>query len=415
MPMLVIARVLQGVFGGGLLAKAQSILFETFPPAEQAMAQGLFGAVVIAGPAIGPTLGGYIVTNLDWRWIFFINLPIGIFAFAMAATYLPADAAKKQSNASIDFIAIALLTIGLGALQTFLEEGYSEDWFDSSLIKTLFVVAIVSLVAFVWRSLRSEHPVVDLRVLKHRSLTAAAVVSMVVGMGLYGALFAVPIFAQTVLGMTSQQTGMVLLPGALVSAFMMPVVAKLMRILDTRVLLVSGALIVIASMIQLNHLTPQTGADDLFWPLVTRAFGTVMMFLPLSMAALGTIPKKDVAAATGLYNLTRQLGGSIGIAILTTLLASRTAFHRAILVEKLSAIDPAVQARVATLTAAFAGKGGDAHQRALGVLDGSVNLQASVMSFADTFMLTAWLFLGAMPLLLVLRPPQKGAQVSAGH
>lgn len=415
---LVFARVLQGLFGGGLLAKAQSILFETFPKEEQPMAQALFGVVAIAGPAIGPTLGGYIVTNLDWRWIFFINLPIGILALFMTMASMPPDDATPKAKGDIDFLSIAYLAAGLGALQTVLEEGFSEDWFDSSLIRWMSLVSVTCLVLFVRRTLASDHPVVDLRVLRYRSLAAGSVLSMVVGMGLYGAMFAVPIFAQTMLHFTSQQTGMLMLPGALVSAFTMPIVAKLLRKFDPRVLIFTGACIVITSMTMLARLTPSTGAGDMFWPLLIRGFGTVMMFLPMSMAVLGPIPVKDISAATGLYNLTRQLGGSIGIAILTTLLSARQAFHHAVLAEKLGLSDSATQARVAQLTAGFRASGVDlvtAKARALAVLDGAVQMQASVLSFNDTFYFGALAFIVAMPLLFLLGAGKPGVTADAGH
>ncbi|MBV9946201.1 MAG: DHA2 family efflux MFS transporter permease subunit, partial [Myxococcales bacterium] len=389
-----------------------SILFETFPREEQAMAQGLFTAVVIAGPAIGPTLGGYIVTNLDWRWIFFINVPIGVVATMACLAFLPKDE-KDGAKGSIDGWAIALLAIGLGAAQTFLEEGQTEDWFDSPFIVFLAVTSVVALVTFVWRTLTAKEPVVDLRVLRYRSLWSGALICAVVGMGLYGALFAVPIFAQSIMGLTSQQTGMLLLPGALTSAFAMPIVATLNRKVDPRVLVGAGALIIVATMFQLNHLTPQTGEADLFWPLVTRAFGTTLMFLPLSLAALGAVPKKEVAAATGLYNLTRQLGGSIGIAILTTLLARREQFHRSVLVEKLVSDAPAVQARVDALAGGLLAKGmtaPEAHTKALALLDGNVSAQAAVMSFADTFTATAALFVMVLPLLFLLGKPSGDAK-----
>jgi DHA2 family multidrug resistance protein len=211
---------------------------------------------------------------------------------------------------------------------------------------------------------------------------------------------------------------MVLLPGALASAFSMPIVAKLSQKVDARVLVGAGALIVVAAMFQLNNLTPQTGESDLFWPLVTRSFGTVLMFLPLNMAALGSVPKTEVAAATGLYNLTRQLGGSIGIAILTTLLARREAFHRSVIVEKLVATAPDVQARVEVVAGGLAVKGviaPDAHAKALALIDANVNAQAAVMSFADTFTATAALFLLALPLLVLLGKPSSAASGAGAH
>ncbi len=191
-----------------------------------------------------------------------------------------------------------------------LEEGQSEDWFDSPFITSFSIISVVSLVVFVWRQLNSKHPVVDLRVLRHRSLWAGSILSVIVGMGLYGALFSVPIFAQSMLHFTSQQTGMMLLPGALASAFAMPIVAKLLGKFDPRFLLVCGALIIVTALLQLGRLSPQTGEGDLFGPLMIRAFGTVLMFLPLNMATLGPLPKEDIGAASGFFSLTRQLGGA---------------------------------------------------------------------------------------------------------
>ncbi|MGZ3417158.1 MAG: DHA2 family efflux MFS transporter permease subunit [Polyangiales bacterium] len=413
--MLIFARVLQGLFGGGLLAKAQSFLFETFPKEEQASAQALFGVVAIAGPAIGPTLGGYIVTNLDWRWIFFINLPIGLVAIGMAATFLPTDV-RKETKGGVDWTALLLLAVGLGALQTLLEEGYSDDWFDSKFICMMAVTALFALVLFVRRQLQSDNPVVDLRVLRHRSLWAGCLVSAVIGMGLYGALFAVPIFAQSILRFTSQQTGMLLLPGAIASAFTMPIAAVLLKRFDPRILIATGACIVISAMMMLSKLNPQTSEQEMFWPLIIRGFGTVLMFLPMSMAALGSVPLHEVSKATGLYNLTRQLGGSIGIAILTTLLSARQAFHRAVLVEKAGVSDVATLDRVNAYAQAFIAKGIDpveAKKKALVLLDAAVSTQAAVLSFADTFWIVAVVFVATMPLLFLLGKGRSGAALDA--
>jgi MFS transporter, DHA2 family, multidrug resistance protein len=415
--MLTLARVLQGLAGGGLLAKAQAILFETFPREEQAMAQGFFGAVVIAGPVIGPTLGGYIVTNVGWRWIFFINLPVGIVAVFLCTLFLPQDPPLKKGGA-IDFLAIALLAIGLGSFQTFLEEGNSEDWFDSWLIRVTAVLAIVNLVAFVFRVLRSDEPVMDLRVLRYRSLAAGSVLSVVVGIALYGALFAVPIFATSVMHYTSQQTGVLMLPGALASAFAMPIAARLLQKMDPRVMLAMGGTVLAGAALWLSKLSPTTSANDLAMPLIVRSFGTVFMFLPLSMATIGPIPKSDVAAASAFYNLTRQLGGSIGVAMLSTVLARREAFHRSHLVDHLVVTDPAVQQRVQQIAAGLMQKGADAataKARALTMLSGGIDLQAAIISFSDTFRITAMLILCSLPLVLLLGKPASGAKVDAGH
>ena len=403
--MLIGARVLQGLCGGGLLAKAQAILFETFPKREQAMAQAFFGAIVIAGPTIGPTLGGYIVTNIDWRWIFFVNVPVGAVAVAMCATFLPADRAKDRDDGSVDWSGIALLAVGLGSLQTVLEEGQSEQWFESGFIVSFSVASLVALVLFVFRELNTPTPVVDLRVLRHRSLWAGSILSVTVGIALYGALFAVPLFAQTVLRYTSQQTGMLLLPGALASAIVMPIAGKAVTKVDARVLLVGGTLVLVVAILELTRLNPLTSESELAVPLVVRAFGTVFMFMPLSMATLGPIPKEDVGKATGFFSLTRQLGGSIGVAMLSALLDARTAFHRNVLVEKLDTWGPRTVERLSILTQGFVARGfelDDARAKALALLDGSVNLQALVMSFGDTFWVTALIVVATLPLVLLL-------------
>jgi MFS transporter, DHA2 family, multidrug resistance protein len=417
LPMLVIARVLQGLMGGGLLAKAQAILFETFPKEEQGVAQAFFGAIVIAGPAIGPTLGGYLVTNIGWRWIFFVNVPLGILAVLMCQASLKPDVESKNTS-QVDWIAILMLAVGLGSLQTLLEEGNSEDWFESRLIWLLFVSAIVSLVAFVFRELRSKSPVVDLRVLRYRSLWAGSILSVIVGMALYGTLFSVPIFAQTLMHYTSQETGMLLLPSALASAVTMIGAGQIIRKVDSRLGLVIGATILVFAVYQLSGLTSATGEDDFFWPLIIRSVGTVAMFLPLNMATLGPIPKQDIAAASGFFNLTRQLGGSIGVALLSLLLTQRQAFHRAVLVEKMSSGDPALLDRLHQLSGAFMAKGAvlvDAQRQALAALDGIVNREALVMSFNDTFFATGLLIVAFLPLVLLLGKADKNVKVDAGH
>jgi DHA2 family multidrug resistance protein len=417
LPLLVIARVLQGLMGGGLLAKAQAILFETFPPEEQGVAQAFFGAIVIAGPAIGPTLGGYLVTNIGWRWIFFVNVPLGILAVIMCQASLKPDGAKKNTS-QIDWTAIFLLACGLGSLQTLLEEGNSEDWFESRLICALFVSAIVSICAFVYRELKSKAPVVDLRVLRYRSLWAGSLLSVVVGMVLYGTLFGVPIFAQTLMHYTSQETGMLLLPSALASAVTMIGAGQIIRKVDSRLALVIGATILVTSVYMLSKMTSETGANDFFWPLIIRSVGTVAMFLPLNLATLGPIPKKDISAASGFFNLTRQLGGSIGVALLTLLLTQRQAFHRAVLVEKMPLADPHLIERVQMLTAGFMAKGAiliDAQRQALAALNGIVNREALVMSFNDSFFATGVLIVVFMPLVLLLGKVDKNVKVDAGH
>lgn len=418
LPMLVIARVLQGLAGGGLLAKAQAILYQTFPPSEQPMAQALFGAVVIAGPVIGPTLGGWIVSNVGWRWIFFINLPIGVVAVLMIAMFLPKDERRTGAIPPVDWLGIGLLAVGLGSLQTFLEEGQSNQWFQSGFVAALGLAALSGLVLFVWRELTTEHPVVDLRVLRYRSLWAGSLLSIMIGASLYGALFAVPIFAQQIIGLTPEQTGLMLAPGAIASAFMMPIAGKVLKVVDPRRALFFGASVLVIALLWLAPMSPTTGEGDFFWPLIVRSIGTVFLFLPLNLATLGPIPRHDVAAAAGFFNLTRQLGGSIGVALLTTVLSERVAFHRTTLVAHLGATDPTTLERVAALTHGFQAQGfysERAHELALRALDGTVSKQAAVMSFGDTFWLVAILVCCFIPFISLLGRPRRGAKPAVGH
>ncbi len=417
--MLIFARFLQGLGGGGLLAKAQAILFKTFPKEQQAAAQAVFGMVVIAGPAIGPVVGGYIVTALNWRWIFFVNLPIGIVATLMCVAFLKhEDPTKEALGAKVDWLGIALLCLSVGCLQTFLEQGQQNDWFSSAFISALGIGAVFGTFFLLWRELTVANPVIDFRVLRHRSLAAGSVMGMVLGMGLYGALFAVPIFCQAILGFTAQQTGVVLAPSAVIAILTFPVIAKLNGKIDARILISIGSLITILAMFMLQAISPQTGTEDLFWPLLVRGVGTSFMFLPITLATLQPIPKEDVSAASGFFNLTRQLGGSIGIAILTTLLASRNAFHRNVLVEKLQAASPDAAHRISIFTGGFISKGFDAvtaHNMAQRALDGLVSLQATVMSFGDIFHLVGIAFLLQMPLVLLLGSGKGAKMAPGGH
>jgi DHA2 family multidrug resistance protein len=413
---LIVARVLQGLCGGGLLAKAQSILFETFPKHEQPAAQALFGIGVIAGPALGPVLGGWLTDSLGWRWIFFINLPVGILAVVAAAIFLPRDEESTKSHATVDWPGIILLTVGLACFQTMLEEGQQEDWFSSDFIIVMALGAALGLAAFIWRELTTEHPAVDLRVLRHRSLAAGSVYSLVLGMGLYGVMFAVPIFVQNYLSFTATQSGLLLMPGALASAVMMIVVGRISGRFDARVLIATGAMILVTSAVMLSRINPDTGTDTLFWPLILRGAGTVLMFLPLSLATLGNLPKADIAAGSGFYNLTRQMGSSIGIALITTMLAHRESVHRAVLAEK---VTPAGAAdRVTLLTHAFGQHTADpvqAHNQALKVVDSLLNGQALLLSFADVFLYVALAFVVTLPLLLFLGRGGSKEAAAAAH
>lgn len=406
LPMLIVSRVIQGLTGGGLLAKAQAIIYDTFPKEEQGLAQAVFGMGVIAGPAIGPTLGGYLTDAMGWRSIFFINIPFGIMAVIAASIFFYPD--KKRDPAKkmkVDWLGIGFLVLGLASFQVMLEEGYQEDWFASPFIVLMAVLAAVGLVLFIWQELTVDEPAVDIRVFRYPSLWSGSLSSMVLGMVLYGATFAIPIFAQNILHYNALKTGFLLLPSAIASGSFMIITGILSKKFDARFIIVVGASLLAISIMQLAQINLNTSEDSLFWPNVLRGIGTVMMYLPLTMASLGPIPGPDIASASGLLNLTRQVGGSIGVAILTTTLSARENFHRSILVDHVSQYDPMVRQQIAGYAGGFQAHGSSAtvaKQQAMMAINGSVDLQAAVLSFADIFWMTAMVLLASLLLLFFL-------------
>jgi DHA2 family multidrug resistance protein len=402
---LIIGRVVQGLGGGGLLAKAQALMFETFPREEQAKASTIFTLGVISGPAIGPALGGYLTDNFGWRWIFFINVPLGIMAVMMCTTFLLPDDPKAIRHNDVDWLGIIFLAIGLGSFQTVLEQGQQDDWLSSVFIQRMAFLSVAGLILFIWQELRVEHPAVDLRVLRYRSLAAGSVLSLAVGMGLYGTIFVVPVFTQTVLQFTATKTGLLLVPGALASAAATFALMPLRKIFSPRQLIALGCLITVGVMLAFTKINSDTGAEQFFWPLIWRGAGTVIMFLPLSIATLGSLPKQDVSSGSGFFSLTRQLGGSIGIAAITALVARQQFVHRSQLVYDISDLNPAYDIRLNAGTALLGTDSGDpiaVHSQALALIDRAVNAQASLLSYRDVFYFVGAIFLCALPLILLL-------------
>ena len=410
--LLIIGRIIQGLGGGGLIAKGQALMFETVPREEQAKASTIFSLGVIGGPAIGPALGGYLTDNFGWRWIFFINIPLGIMAVLMASTFLPEDDSRERKSGSVDWQGILFLALGLGAFQTVLEQGQQDDWFSSLFIQRMALLSVVGIALFIWQELHTAHPAVDLRVLRHRALAAGSVISLAVGMGLYGTVFVVPVFAQTILQFTATKTGFMLVPGACASAVAMFALSPLLKVFSPRLMIAIGCSMTIAVMFSFADLNPDTGSDQFFWPLIWRGAGTVIMFLPLSIVTLGSLPKKDVASGSGFFSLTRQLGGSIGIAAITTLVAKLQFVHRAQLIYDASDLNPAYPERLSANTAYFNTFSGDptaAHNQALALIDQSINNQAALLSYRDVFYFVALIFILTLPLILLLgkstKPP----------
>jgi DHA2 family multidrug resistance protein len=306
---LVVFRIIQGLGGGALLSTAQATLYEVFPPEEYGGAMAIFGLGVMVGPTLGPTLGGWITDTWSWPWIFDINVPFGALAFVLSLTYIR-DSRWARRVASVDWLGLALLATGIGTLQTMLERGERLEWFASREIVTLLVVGVCSLVAFVWHELTTEHPVIQLRIFSNRQFATGCVVGMILGLCLYATVFVLPVYLQSSLGFTANQTGMVILPGALASAFTMAIMARQLGRVDGRPIAIIGAVMFAFAMWQWSHFTLQSGTDDFFGPLVVRGVALGLVFIPLNNLAVAELPMSQIGAATGLYNLMRQLGAA---------------------------------------------------------------------------------------------------------
>jgi MFS transporter, DHA2 family, multidrug resistance protein len=411
-------RVVQGLGGGALLSTAQSTLFEAFPPKEVGVGQAVFGVSVMVGPTIGPTLGGYIVDNLSWPWIFYINVPLGILAAFMVWTYVH-DSEHQERAGSIDAIGILLLALCVGSLQWMLERGERFDWFESRFVTVLAVTSLVSFILLIWRELTIDEPVINFRVLHNRQLAAGVAIASFLGLALYGSVFVLPVFLQSLHGFTANQTGMVILPGAIASAVTMAVVGRNARRLDARVTVPIGAALFFFSMWSLSLLTYDAGAHDLFWPLIARGVGLGLIFVPLTGATMAELKPNELAQGTGMFNLTRQLGGSLGIAISATLLGRFTAQSRALLSEHIVNGDPASMARIDMLTRGLVSRGVNAvvaKQQALAVLDRQMQGQASVLAFSKLYLFSGIALVVSLPLLLLFRSGKaRGLGPGAGH
>ena len=415
---LIFWRVVQGLGGGALLSTAQSTLFEAFPPKEVGVGQAVFGVSVMVGPTIGPTLGGYIVDNLSWPWIFYINVPLGFLAAFMVYSYVR-DSEHQERSTTIDGTGIALLAICVGSLQWMLERGERFDWFDSRFVTILGLTSLISFILLIWRELSIREPVINMRVLSNRQLAAGVAMGAFLGVALYGSVFVLPVFLQSLHGFTANQTGMVILPGAIASAVTMAVVGRNSARLDARVTVPLGASLFMFSMWKLSLLSYDAGAGDLFWPLVSRGVGLGLIFVPLTGATMAELKPSELAEGTGMFNLTRQLGGSLGIAISATLLGRFTAQSRALLAEHIVNGDPATLARVEMLTRGLTSRGVNAlvaKQQALAVLDRQLQGQASVLAFSKLYLLSGITLMVSLPLLLLFRSGKsRGLGPGAGH
>lgn len=415
--MLIFFRVMQGVGGAALLSTAMATLLEIFPPAQQGVVLGVFGIGVMTIPTVGPAIGGWMVDNYSWNWIFFINIPIGILSTVLTLLFMKDSIHAEKGSAKVDWWGMLFLTVGLGCLQTFLEKGTREDWFQSDLICWLFAIAVINLILLVWRELSIDYPVVNLRALKNRSLSAGSVISIVLGVGLYGSIFLLPLFLQNIRGYTAFDTGKMLITMGVASAVSMGVVGKLTNRFSARSLVAVGCLFFLAAMYILKTVTTNTGPEQIFDVLLLEGFALGLLFIPLSLASLSGLEGQEMADGSGIFNLTRQWGGSLGIALLSTYLDHRVAYHRANLVTNVTIYNPLMRERIQAYTQYLMHSGSPfvvAYHQAFGILDGVIQLQSNVLAFEDAFLSIGVAFILILPLLLLLKKT-KGEQGVITH
>jgi DHA2 family multidrug resistance protein len=399
---LVAWRIVQGLGGGALLATSQAILIESFPPSKQGVGQAIFGVGAMIGPSLGPTLGGWLTDNYSWHWIFLINVPLGLAAAALCAANLSdPEHLRGGRSGRVDWPGIALLVVGIGSLQTLLERGNREDWFASPLIVALAATAAASLAALVWHELRSEHPIVDLRVLRRRSLATGCALGALMGVGLYGSIFLFPVYTQSLLGWTAWNSGLAILPSSIATAVVMAFVGRLIWNIGPRPILGFGMCVMIAALLGMHGWSLESGWNQLLTPQILRGVAMGAMFVPLSTATLRSLPAPEVHKGAGLYNLFRQLGGSFGIAILTTVLDHRAELHRTGLAVHVGPLDAPTAGALDTLGRALAARGLDpqtAHAAAAGFVERLLDAHASMAAFQDAYLGMAILFAAMLPL-----------------
>ncbi len=417
LPTLVFFRILQGFGAGSLQPTEQAILRETFPPKEQGMAMGLYGFAIMLGPAIGPTLGGYIVDNYSWPWIFYINLPVGLVGLFMVWRIVEDPPYLERTKGGVDWWGMGLLVVGLGALQTLLEQGEQYNWFESTRNVLYGAIAVFSLVMFIVWELTVDKPAVNLRVLKNRSLATGTAIGAVLGAVLFSTLFLLPIYMQEFLGYNAMQTGLALMPRSLVMLFTIPIVGALYNKTSPRLVIAFGLGLGAFTCFQMSRFTLGTSNQEILIPQMIQGVALACIFIPLSTVALATIDRRRMGDATGLNNLVRQLGGSFGVAIFAALLDRYTSEARAGLVAHVAVGDPAVYGRISMMKTMFMRAGADgtaATQQAMALLDGQVGLQAAMLGFDRAFFLAGLVFAVSMPLVILLDDGRKGA-AAKGH
>jgi DHA2 family multidrug resistance protein len=415
---LIFFRIVQGATGGALQPLSQAVLLESFPPEDRGKAMGLWGLGVVVAPILGPVLGGWLTDSYSWRWVFYINIPVGVASLVMTRMFIFDPPYLSREKRKVDYWGIGMLAVGIGTLQFVLDKGQEADWFSSNTILTLAIISAVTLTALIWHLLHTDDPVVDLRVFKARSYAVGVFLMTVVGFVLYGSLVLLPIMLQTLLGYPSLQAGIAMAPRGIGSFFMMPITGALTGRFDARKLLTIGLIVGGGTLLWLSHLNLQAGYWDIFWPQLVQGGGLALLFVPLTTVSMDPIPREKMGNATSLFNLMRNIGGSIGIATTGTMIARNQQRVTATLGENISAYDPTSQNMFQQMRAGFMAAGADAvtaTERAYAALFGMLQRQAAMVSFVGLFQTLGIVFLLLIPLVLLMKRPGSKAPPVGAH
>jgi DHA2 family multidrug resistance protein len=401
---LILARVLQGLGGGALQPIAQAVLLESFPPARRGVAMAAYGMGVVVAPILGPTLGGWITEVYTWRWVFYINLPVGALALLMVHTFVedpPYIASRKPGR--IDYIGFALMAVGLATLQIMLDKGQEDDWFAASWVRWFAAIATISLIGFIIRELRTEHPIVDLRILRNRNFAVGTVLVTVLGIALYSTIAMLPLFLQTLMGYSALKSGLAITPRGLGAFLSNVAVGRVIRFVDSRFLIAAGLIVLGVSGLMFSHLNLDIGMPNVVWPNFLNGIGAALIFVSLATTTMGRLKNEQLGNAAGIFNLMRNIGGSVGIAAVATFLARWTQVHQAILISHLTPYDPAYQRWLSAAQAGLGARVGAlaAGPKSVGLLYNVLGQQARLLAFMDIFRVVSILALIAAPLVLL--------------
>jgi MFS transporter, DHA2 family, multidrug resistance protein len=415
---LIIFRVMQGAGGGGLQPSEQAILADTFEPAKRGMAFAVYGIAVVMAPAIGPTLGGWITDNYTWRWIFFINIPVGILSLLLTSRLIsdpPHMKRRKLSETKIDYIGLGFVAVGLGALQVVLDKGQREDWFESHLIIVLAIISIASLVFVVFWEWTRKDPIIDLHLFQDRTFASANFLMFMLGFALLGSTLLLPLFMQTMLGYTAQQSGFALMPGGFTIMILMPLVGFLLSRYDARLLMVFGLCVLSFSLFHMTNFNLGVDFRTVVYARVIQAAGMAFLFVPINTAAYSFLPREKNNAASGLMNLARNIGGSVGISVVTTMLDRRSQVHQNNLMSNISGTNLKLQSMLAGISKTLQSRGIDpasATQQAWARVQGLVLRQATMLSYIDCFWLLGIAIGMMVPLVFIMKKSKPGGAVA---